>query len=80
MRRSAPDGNHMRWRISLSITITTRVKRRQRREEMVGKWRQEAGEEGGEVGEGGREARQEGDRDEAGAVEIIKRQSAASGA
>lgn len=80
MRRSAADGNHMRGRISLSITITTRVKRRQRQEEMVGKWRQEAGEEGGEVEEGARERRQEGDRDEAGEVEIIKRQSAASGA
>lgn len=80
MGRSAPDGNHMRWRISLSITITTRVKRRQRREEMVGKWRQKAGEEGGEVRDGGGEGRQEGDRDEAGEVEIIKRHSAASAA
>lgn len=32
------------------------------------------------MGEGGREGRQEGDRDEAGEVEIIKRQSATSGA
>lgn len=73
MRRSAPDGNHMRWRISLSITITTRVKRRQSREEMVGKWRQEEGEKGGEVGDEG----QEGERHEGGEVE---RQSEASAA
>lgn len=80
MRRSAADGNHMRRRISLSITITTRVKRRQRREEMVGKWRQEAGEEGGVVRGGGRKGGRDAERDETREVEIIKRQSAASGA